>query len=201
MPQPVLDIIEPQTLVATPPLLIVLHGNNSTNHLEKDYWGMAHEWGYLVALFQSSQVMNLGRYMWNNLAITVSEIKSLFHQVISEYTVDMHKIVVGGFSRGAFAGWWTSLGQDIPVTDFIGVAPVVPDADLDTTCQRARDCLQNKLNTYLLMGEDDPYGQTKPRQVAGILTQRGFVCTLDSRPNLGHDYPSDFAKTLQSILT
>ncbi len=203
MSQPALDIIQPPNSPSNQPLplLIVLHGNNSTNEIEKTYWSVAHEWGYLVAFFQSSQIMNPGRYMWNNLAITVPEIKSLFQQVLSDYAVDMNKIVVGGFSRGAFAGWWTSLGQDIPATEFIGVASVVPDADLEATCQRAQNCSRSALKTYLLMGEDDPYGQTKPRQVVDILTRRGFTCILDSRPNLGHDYPSDFAAILKSILT
>ena len=201
MPAPALLVIEPAKFTDKMPLLIILHGNNSTNELEKPYWEKAHELGWLVAFFQSSQIMSPGRYMWNDLAIAVPEIKSLFAQVLDAYAVDMTRIVVGGFSRSAFAGLWTCLGQDIPATGFIGVASVVPDADLTATLQRAENCPRHDLHSYLLMGKDDLYGQTKPTQVTNILNQRGMSCEIDLRPNLAHDYPADFVTTLQAILT
>lgn len=100
-------VIEP-TLPASHdllPLLIVLHGNNSTNELEKSYWASAADAGWLVACIQSSQVMNPNRYMWTNLDIAISEIKTYFAQIMESYLIDTERIVVGGFSRGAFAGW------------------------------------------------------------------------------------------------
>ena len=200
MSKPALLVVEPIQSADKLPLLLVLHGNNSTNALEKSYWEVAHQHGWLVAFCQSSQIMNPGRYMWNNLTITVPQIQGLFAEINDRHALDMTRIVIGGFSRGAFAGLWMCLGQDIPATSFIGVAPVVPDVDLAATRQRATNCPRLGVQGYLLMGEDDPYGQNKPTQIANILRKRGMTCEIDLRPNLGHTYPPDFSTELPTLL-
>lgn len=76
----------------------------------------------------------------------------------------------------------------------------MPDSELTLTLQRAQNFSRSNWRGYLLMGEDDPYGQNKPAQVAHILEQHGMNCEIDIRSNLGHDYPPNFSQTLNAIL-
>lgn len=195
--KPELVILEPDVSQQVP-LLIIFHGRDGNAGREKHHWEMARDLGWLTVLAQSSQAGSLDAYVWDDVELGHREIREHFMTLQEEYSLDVGRIVLGGFSQGSGIAILAALRGDIPATAFIAVAPgrIVDGDDLPALAQAARG---RGLHGVIVAGGKDPRFDMFTR-ISETLSEYGIPCRLESRPDLGHAYPSDFRELLETTL-
>jgi predicted esterase len=183
------------------PLLLALHGNNSTVAEQGDHWRPAALHGWLVGLAQSSQVGGPGQYIWDDAATSTREVSGHLDALQRAYPVDAARIVMGGFSMGAETAVRLVLSGTVPARGFVAVAMGGPltrkPEDWEPLIEAARG---RDLRGYCVTGElDAPYAPGV-RRLVEMLRAAGVACELESHPDLGHIYPPDFGARLPEML-
>lgn len=120
------DVVKPTTFSADKkhPLFIVLHGGSGNKEQMIKLWKseiVSRE--FLVAAVDSSQMMGMKMFTWENLETARKDIKFVYDDIISKYPVDTTKVFIGGWSMGSRTAIDTALRQVIPVTGFTAFAP------------------------------------------------------------------------------
>lgn len=180
------------------PVVIALHGNSSNAELTAKDWSAAVADGWLVGAIQSSQVgRRRGAFVWNDSELARREIRQQFAAIERTYPVARTRIVLGGFSLGAFQAALMALRGDIPARAFVMVAPGIPG--VEALEEAARERGDTGTQGSVIVGTSDP-GVGRARKLATALTDLGFRCELDEREGLGHEYPADFPETLRNAL-
>ncbi len=191
-------ILMPDTQVEPFPLLIVLHGNSANARFHQSSWSPAVQWGWFVALLQSSQVWGPDRYVWNDQNWAAQEIRAHFADIGKAYAINQNRVVLGGFSMGAETALRLALNGTLPAQAVIAVAqggPFTQQPDQWLSVLKAG----NKPYCYLIAGDQDrTYEGT--RKLAGLLKDHAIPHTLDIYPGMGHTFPPDFVQKLRTIL-
>jgi predicted esterase len=203
---PDLVTLEPRatSLVSGPPwpLLLALHGNNSSAPETAAHWSAATSHAWLVALPGSSQVGGPDAYVWNDWEWARDEIQS--HQAVLRegYNIDRERVVLGGFSMGGGLALWLALTGAIKARGFILVGPWVPDLDQLVPLMETNEARGSR--GTILVGENDESCLEVSLTLAEQLKAHGVPCHLEVYPDLAHEYPPDFevvlARTLEHIL-
>ncbi|MFC1960888.1 alpha/beta hydrolase [Chloroflexota bacterium] len=199
--------IEPFRAEAVPsgegphPLLLALHGNESSAKGWVSKFRLAVTDGWLVALPQSSQVCGPDKYIWDDRDRAVAEVTGHFSELQDAYAIDAEQIVIGGFSMGAETALFLALTGQIPARGVIAVIPGGPYmADPDQwTALLQRVFPPEGLRVYLIAGLDDHFYAGAVR-LAEILDEAGIACELVGIPEMGHDLPPNFRDNLKDAL-
>jgi pimeloyl-ACP methyl ester carboxylesterase len=194
---------KPQRLVLEPtgtgsgrqlPLLIALHGNNSSAEHSSQFWQPAADQGWLVALAQSSQVTGPGRYGWNDREWTEHDIRYHHQSLIEQYDLERESVILAGFSMGGRWAAWMSLNELIPNLGFIAIAPFIPDIQrFVPLLEAAKDRF---IRGYVIAGEKDANCYAGTRELVAAMKSHGIPCEFESHADLGHAYPPDFRDSL-----
>jgi dienelactone hydrolase len=192
--QSLLKVIVPEHGAAPYPLLLALHGNSSNLAVSERYWRPAAERGWLVALPQSSQAMGEHAFGWNDHAWAVREIKQHAAVVSASYPIDVARSVVAGFSMGGGLAATLALGGVLDVCGFIGVGPFL--ANLGSVRPLIEAPRPRPLRAYLVASQRDEYCYLVAQQLAALLPAHGIPCELELHPDLGHDFPPEFERSL-----
>jgi predicted esterase len=187
-------ILEPANNAAPYPLLLALHGNNSNIAGSERYWRSAAEQGWLVALPQSSQVMSAEHYGWNDRDWAVREITQHVAAVREQYPIDPARVVVAGFSMGGGLAAWLALSGALAVRGFIGVGPFL--ANVESVLPLLEAPRERPLRGYLVASQRDAYCYSVAQKLAELLPPYGIACELELHPDLGHDFPPEFERSL-----
>lgn len=175
------------------PLLLALHGNNSTAESSVDYWRPAVDHGWLLALPQSSQVGGPDAYIWNDRDWAAREIKEHYATLCEQYAVDPDRVVVAGFSMGGELAIWLALSGAIEARGFIAVAPGGPFMREPGCWNPLVEASQSRgLRGYIVLGEQDAFCYDGVQALTTQLWSRGIACQLGMHPNLGHGFPPQF---------
>ncbi|MFQ5759090.1 MAG: alpha/beta hydrolase [Candidatus Bathyarchaeia archaeon] len=180
------------------PLLIALHGNNSSAEDSASYWHKATAKGWLLALPQSSQVDGPDTYVWNDRDWTEQEIKDHYNSLLERYSIDEGEVVLAGFSMGGRWAIWLSLNASVKARGFVAVAPFLPDVERFVPLMDiARG---SRLRGYIIVGEQDSESCEGARALAEHMRSQDLLCELEVHPDLGHAYPLDFHQSLNRAL-
>jgi dienelactone hydrolase len=190
---PELKLIEPEGVRAPYPLLLALHGNSSNIASSAHYWRQASAQGWLVALPQSSQVMGEQAYGWNDRDWAVREITQHFAAIQQRYAIDLQCSVVAGFSMGGGLAAWLALSGTLAVRGFIAVGPFLARVDELVPLLEAH---RQPLRAYLVASQRDTYCYGVAQNLAELLPRHGIACELELHPDLGHDFPPEFERSL-----
>jgi predicted esterase len=200
----------PEMLVSVPtqtedrniPLLIAMHGNNSTNEAIADYYRPAVSWGWLLALPRSSRVFSPGAYSWyrGDVELAEQEIRDHISTLKKAYRIDTSRVAISGFSLGGELAILLALQHE--AKGFIAIAPGGPrmrDVSLwEPWIEKAKG---TGLRGCILLGEqDNPDLVSGTRKLVDRLNQLGIDCRMDSFPVLAHEYPEDFPVRLKKML-
>jgi predicted esterase len=180
------------------PLLIVLHGGGSSIDRAKKHWHSAKlSDEYIVAFLQSYMCMDLITYGWRTSDKRAHEdIKRIYDKLMSDYSVDSTRIVIAGISAGGSMAFDLLINNIIPVAGVFGVCPGKPQ-DFESANISAAG--RKNVRAYILGGETDFY-LSNQNEMAEAFKTSGLKYKQVVIEDLGHDYPEDFARWIDTAL-
>lgn len=200
--KPDLLLREPRGGSAPYPLLLALHGNNSSAEAEAERWEPAASEGWLVALPQSSQIFSSrpGSFGWSDRERAVRELEGHWGELRQQrrHPVDEQRVTLAGFSMGAQLAIWLAMSGKFNARGFIAVAPYVPT--VEHWLPLFKRAASRGLRAYFVVGEEDLASVEGARTLASLLSQAGCAAHLSRHPGLGHVYPGDFGEELTRAL-
>lgn len=200
--KPLALTLPPPTDTTPPyPLLLALHGNAANAQGSVEYWESAVDQGWLTALLQSSQINMPDRYVWNDLKLGAQEIEAHYQELSKNQQIDPARIVVGGFSKGGEMAIWLALKEIFPLTGFIAVNPGGPFIqDIEQWKPMLEECKTlTDFRGFFLVGEKDA-SIDNIKALHELLNAHGLTNELVVAPEIGHNFPNYFNKTLAKAL-
>lgn len=196
-----LDIVPGSETAAPYPLLIALHGNNSSAQLSADYWRPAGQQGWYVSLPMSTQTASSDTARWDDDEWTVRDVQRHYQEIIAQQPINSHQIIMGGFSMGGRQALALGLSGAIPASGIIALGPAL-GGGLERWLPYLPGAGQRGMKICLIVGDkDSPEFIYEPaQQLTEHFRQHGIPCQLRIYPEMGHVYPPDFATVLPDIL-
>ena len=196
--RPELRVFEPHGARPPYPLLLALHGNHSNLADSAERWRSAADAGWLVAAPQSSQVMGTGTFGWNDREWAVREVGQHYEDLRERYPIDPGRVVVAGFSMGGGLAAWLALSGALPARGFVGVNAYLADPRGLVPPLEARGGRGSR--AFLIASQRDEACYKIAQQLAELLPAHGVACRLELHPDLGHDFPPEFERSLLPAL-
>lgn len=186
----------------SPPLLFATHGNVSCIENEIGNYRKVVEWGWLLAMPQSSQPWGMeGRYVWGDWDVTEMQLKKYWKILGGQTDFDLNQVVTAGISKGGEVALWLAMSGTIPARGFIAIAPGGPFLDEP---ERLIPLLEKNgeknLRGYLVVGKQDTYGYESTMKLAAFLKDQKIDYELDVHPDVGHWFPPNFGQSLHRAL-
>lgn len=196
--KPGLRVIPPVAGTPAPyPMVLAIHGRGSNAAEAAEYWQELAEKGWLVALPQSSQPVQINGFGWDDMDLAESELAAHLERLRADHTVDPDRIVLGGFSQGGGMSVYLTVTAKLRTRGFIAVAPYLRsadflmDADLPGLPQPARG--------WLITGGLDQGGGLFQR-IETLLQNHNIPYQRRNYPELGHEFPPDFASVCEEAI-
>lgn len=172
------------------PLLIALHGNQSTASDTLPFWQAAVSNGFVLAVPQSSQAIFKGAYVWDSVDASFEQIKSCYENLKKDIRFNQNKVFLAGHSMGGLIAIQMALTGELQVSGLILNGPALPfgnnQEEFDKFLPLARE---NRLRVYFIIGEKDvDIEQDAVKALAERMKSAGIVCELEIVPNMTHDY-------------
>lgn len=193
---PVIKTFVPQAQMPPYPLLLALHGANTT--AEAEHWQSAISHGWFLGMPQSSQVYAPGTYTWNDWDWALQEVPQRFATICAEYPVDTNRVVLAGFSQGGGLATWLGLSGRIPARGLILVGPFL--VNVNNLLPILEKHAPYNLRTYIVAGAKDEYCHAIAQQLTALLPNYGIECKLEVYNDLEHAFPIDFERELPVAL-
>ena len=185
-----------------PPLLFATHGNVSCIENEIENYRKIVEWGWLLAMPQSSQPWGMeGRYVWGDWEVTEMQLKKYWKILGKKTDFNLDQIVTAGISKGGEVAMWLAISGTIPARGFIAIAPGGPFLDeperLIPLLEKNR---KKKIRGYLIVGKQDTYCYESTIRLASFLKDQNIDYKLIVHPDAGHWFPPNFEHSLRHAL-
>ena len=191
-------LVERPDLVAPPsglPLLIALHGNNDTAEATLPFWRGATKKGVVVAVPGSAEIaLTPGLFVWNDADRAHMDVIDHVERLVHEQRVDPTRIVLGGFSAGAWRALQLAYSPALHARAAVVVAPWLPLKEVDALVGA------RPVRTFIAVGDRDKAGFEGSRVLAERLDASGIPVHLKTYPGLGHAYPRDWDALLGEAL-
>ena len=180
------------------PLLVVLHGNNSSADETAPLWCAMADKGWVVAVPQSSEIgPTPGSFLWNDRERAARELDLHLERVKNATQVDVSRIVLAGFSMGGTQAIALALTKRFLVRGVVTVCAWL--GALDEFTRLIDGGAGRMLRCYHVVGELDR-SRDATRRLVDQLKAHGVRAELDERAGLGHEYPGDMEETLTKAL-
>ncbi len=181
------------------PLLVVLHGYGGGIASSKAQWTsdkLAQE--FIVVYLQSSQIVGMGMFGWNDLGLAQQDLGTAYEKVIEQYSVDPDRVIIGGFSQGGMVAIKSTLKNVLPAAGFIAHCPGGGLSE-GLTSAEAESAAQRGLRGTILTGKID-HSQAEQKELVDLFKGADLPCRYIVIPDLGHWYPGDFAAHINTAL-
>lgn len=199
--EPILLVEKPSDEVKPPyPLLVALHGNPDGG-LSTDLWHPCVPAGWLLALAIAGQPFwwGPGLRFWDDLELSEQEIRQHLSSLRRQYAIDEGRVVVGGFSRGGLVALRLAMRGGTGIGGFIAVGAALRQPDLGVLTALIPGARANGVRGYFVLGGQDQWlggAQT----LAAAMKEQGLPCEVELHPELGHEFPPDFDRSLVRAL-
>ncbi len=180
------------------PLFIALHGGNSNiENFRKSWISERLQREFILAYVQSSQAVSMDGYNWTeDIELSKKEIADAYKKTIKKYMILKDKVIIGGFSSGGVAALEVALNNTIPVAGFIALCPAKPES---FTAKKVIEMKGRGMRGTILTTEMDPRLPDQ-KKMNEILEGEGFPCEFFITPDIGHWFPEDLDKKLDSAI-
>lgn len=183
---------------------MVFHGNDSNPQAHAEFWRPLSRLGWLVALPQSSRAGEQpNTFIWNTPGLAewdFQEVQDCLTEIKQNYKIDVSKIILAGFSMGGGLAIELVLGGHIASLGFVVVAPYVPYKYVDPQSAYVDFVKTQAKHGYCVVGEQDSFAVEGASALALRLPNIGISCFVEQHPNLEHEYPFDFEKSLSKAV-
>lgn len=188
--EPIVIIKTPLNHSAKSPLLIALHGNQSTAKGTLPFWESAVLDGWVTVLPQSNQTVFKGAFAWDDLEKSKAYIVRQYDALVKNTAFDEKQVVIAGHSMGGLIAIQTALEGLIPIRGFVVNGPGVPYLDepeeLDKLLISTR---QRGLCGYFILGQqDDVINIPEVESLAEKMKAAGIPCQVEVIANSTHDH-------------
>jgi predicted esterase len=188
----------PEPSAPLAPLLLALHGNQSTATNTLPFWKAAVGQGWALALPQSAQAMYKGAYVWNDIPVAVAQVQESAQRLARQVAFDTGRFVLGGHSMGGLIAIHMALSGALAVRGFVVNGPAVPFYDqpgeLEGLLSAARE---RGLRGYFIVGtSDDAIDTDEIHTLAEQMQAAGLACAVELVPDATHDYTPAYAAAL-----
>jgi predicted esterase len=171
-------------------LLIALHGNASHAEGIIQYWKPATEWGWVVALPQSTQGMWLsGHYAWDNRQETVALVEKAYASLIEKYRPET--VVMAGFSRGGETALFHAIEHKLKMALLIDSS--FPQTEAEVPVLQAN----SELRVYITSGT---VMMQEAKKALAYLGKQQIQYQFEETENYFHTYPPNFPERIQPLL-
>lgn len=196
----------PQWTIKTPdgydpfgsyPLFISLHGYGQNIETMRRFWHAPFlEEKFLHAYLQSSQVVDLKTFGWEDNPLSHQEIIQMASEITDQYAVRLDHIFIGGFSQGGTLSIDLALTQALPIRGFIALCPRKPDSVQPELLKNTRDI---GLRGVILTGEKDA-SLANQKEMIRDFQDAQFPCRLEVTPGMAHWFPENLPAQLNKAL-
>lgn len=201
MPSPVPVVITrfPANHSAASPLLIALHGNQSTAEKTLPFWEPAVLYGWVTTIPQSNQVMFKDAYAWDDLEKSYAYVKGQYEALAKNIAFDPKRVVIAGHSMGGLVAIQMALHGLIPVRGFVVNGPAVPFLDEPEELEGLLPLASERgLRAYFIVGEqDDAINAPEVKNLAEKIQAAGIPCQVETVPNATHDHSPAYDPALR----
>jgi len=177
------------------PLLLAVHGRNGNKNSHTECWDTARQKGWLVLLAQSTQPLTSSSYCWDDPTQGLEDLLSYYEQVSRRYSIDLQRIILAGFSQGGGMAVYAALSGKTDASGFIAIASFYNEP---ASLQRLVNDTQH-VRGYFITGEKDR-SLDNVREVQKVLKETDTQFGEEVHPELGHEFPSDFEKSLDKAI-
>ena len=193
--QPARTLLVPEDTARELPLFIGLHGRNGHKDSNFEYWEVARQKGWLVLSPQSRQAIFPGSYCWDDSEQGLTDILFHFAEIKKTYKVNPGRIILAGFSQGSGMAIHAALSGKFGARGFIGVGTFIAQPDSLRPLARQSQTVRG----YFVTGEKD-HTLDKARAIQNILRENNILFEEEVHPNLGHEFPLDFARSFEKAI-
>ena len=184
------------------PLLVALHGNQSTSTQTWPFWKPAVSQGWVLALPQSAQAMCKGAYCWDDFDTARATVDADMSHLRQEIVFDRDRVVLAGHSMGGLVAVQMALMGTPAVRNFVAIGPAVQFWDAPETLEALLvPARERGVRGYLIIGaQDRAVVAEKIHALAGKLRSAGIACDLETVPDATHDYSPAYDAALVRAL-
>ncbi len=178
------------------PLMLIMHGGiGSIPGIQYNYISEKLKSEFIVAYFQGSVVRASGLRSfvmeeWHE------KIKQGFEEIVSKYSVDTSRIIIGGPSAGGYRSLVLGLNNIIPASGLLLSFPVYP-RDTDSTFYIKS--AERGLKVALLCGEND-WAIQQQKKLGYKLDKYGIKNRFVVFPEEGHGFPENWPYYLDTSI-
>lgn len=180
----------------TYPLMLILHGGiGSIPGLQHNYLSEKLKNDFIVVytqgdIYVGSYSRAYSRENWN------AQIKNVYQQIISEYPVDTHQIILAGPSAGAYRSLLVGLNNSIPAKGLLLSFAVFPRESDSTLFIKAAE---RGLKVALLCGEND-WAIQQQKKLGYYLDKYRIRNRFVVFPEEGHGFPENWPYYLDTSI-
>lgn len=181
----------------TYPLFIALHGGGENIEEFRPNWkSNVMEGEFIIAYVQSSQVVSMTGFSWEEQDVTKKELKEAYDKVCAEYPVDTAEVLIGGFSSGGYGSLVATFFEAVPVRGFVILCPPMPENITEAEATRARD---RGVRGTLITTELDRRVPDQ-RKMADLFRDTGIQYQFIITPDIGHWYPENLPEMIDQAI-
>lgn len=173
------------------PLLIVFHGFNSNpDEVYPYYKKTAEALGLVVMLPRGDEVIDQNKFAWTNEEEEYNRILEELDEIILKHNIDEDKVILSGFSQGAFLTY--ALGM-VFSEKFKGIIPVAGTVPTNIST----DKIENKnLKIVSIVGKRDSENLVKQnKEAAEKFSVSGIKFRLQEF-DINHEYPENYNEVI-----
>ncbi len=151
---------------------------------------------FIIVYVQSSQVVSMTGFSWEEQEVTKKELKEAYDKVCAEYPIDTTEVLIGGFSSGGYGSLVATFFEAVPVKGFVILCPPMPDniTEVETTKARDRGVRGTIITTELDRRVPDQ------RKMADLFRDTGLQYQFIITPNIGHWYPENLPEMIDQAI-
>jgi predicted esterase len=175
------------------PLIVALHSRGGDMAKATKRWKKAaRKVGAILLAPQGTVKVDGGGFQWgSNLGRIEENVMDAINEVMDEYEIDQDRVILTGFSQGAWATWALALRS--PDT-FCGIIPVAGRFEAPSESYFEDEDLA-KLRIVVMVGEDDNDDLVKGnKKAAKRFKGLGAEVKLHVYEGIGHAFPDDAVK-------
>lgn len=175
------DVVAPSTGL---PLLVALHGNNTTEDRTAPFWRAATRRGVVLAVPGSAEIsLTPGLFVWNDADRARIDVTLHVDRLVREQRIDPRQIVLGGYSVGAWRALQLAYSPALHARAAIAVGPWIPLKEVDALAAA------RPVRTFIAVGDKDRSGHAGSLALAERLHDAGVPVELRVIAGHGHEYP------------